>query len=252
MIEYFALIAIFFSSAVYGIIGFGDALVLLPIITPIIGVKNGVILVNIWGTLTSFLNFIKYRKYLDKGYYIRFVSLGVPATIFGTFLIVEIGTEWIELMFGIFILGYSIFKLYQYSKSKNEIEGEIRLDTKSPVIYFGGFTYGFLTALISAAGPVNVALLERTGHYRESFIENFGAIGFTLSMARNPFYFVIGIFPYELLLVFLLGFPIIFIGIKIGQKITPKIPIRTFQVIIFCFLIGISLKSIITAIFRLI
>ena len=45
MIEYFALIAIFFSSFVYGIIGFGDALVLLPIITPIIGVKNGVILV---------------------------------------------------------------------------------------------------------------------------------------------------------------------------------------------------------------
>ena len=252
MIEYFALIAIFFSSAVYGIIGFGDALVLLPIITPIIGVKNGVILVNIWGTLTSFLNFIKYRKYLDKGYYIRFVSLGVPATIFGTFLIIDVGTEWIELMFGIFILGYSIFKLYQYSKSKNEIEGEIRLDTKSPVIYFGGFTYGFLTALISAAGPVNVALLERTGHYRENFIENFGVIGFTLSMARNPFYFVTGIFPYELLLVFLLGFPIIFIGIKIGQKITPKIPIRTFQVIIFCFLIGISLKSIITAIFRLI
>ena len=252
MIEYFALIAIFFSSFVYGIIGFGDALVLLPIITPIIGVKNGVILVNIWGTLTSFLNFIKYRKYLDKGYYFRFISLGVPATIFGTFLIVEIGTEWIELMFGIFILGYSIFKLYQYSKSKNEIEGEIRLDTRSPVIFFGGFTYGFLTALLSAAGPVNVALLERTGHYRENFIENFGAIAFTLSMARNPFYFITGIFPYELLLIFLLGFPIIFIGIRVGQKITPKIPIKTFQVIIFCFLIGISLKSIITAIFRLI
>jgi uncharacterized membrane protein YfcA len=252
MIEYFALIAIFFSSFVYGVIGFADALVLLPIITPIIGVKNGVILVNIWGTLTSFLNFIKYRKYLDKGYYFRFISLGVPATIFGTFLIIDIGTEWIELMFGIFILGYSIFKLYQYSKSKNEIEGEIRLDTRSPVIFFGGFTYGFLTALISAAGPVNVALLERTGHYRENFIENFGAIGFTLSMARNPFYLVTGIFPYELLLIFLLGFPIILIGTRVGQKITPKIPIKTFQVIIFCFLIGISLKSIITAIFRLI
>ena len=120
MIIYLSLIAIFFSSMVYGVIGFGDALILIPIITPIIGIKNAIILVNLWGILTALLNFIKYRRLFDKAYFIRFLSLGIPATIFGTFLLVEIRLEWIELIFGAFVLGYSALKLYQYLKKKRQ------------------------------------------------------------------------------------------------------------------------------------
>ena len=247
MIIYFSIIAIFFSSMVYGIIGFGDALVLIPIITPIIGIKNAVILVNLWGILTALLNFIKYRELLDKGYLMRFLSLGIPATIFGIFLFIEIRLEWIELILGGFILGYSTIKLITYLKKKNDIEFEVRLNSTSPLIIAVGGSYGFLATLISAVGPLNVAMLEKTGHYRENFIENFAAIGFFLSITRAPFYFVTNIFPYDLLILFLLGFPIIFLGTKLGQWLTPKIPIKAFQIIIFCFLIIIGLKSIITS-----
>jgi uncharacterized membrane protein YfcA len=252
MIVYISLIAIFFSSMVYGIIGFGDALVLIPIITPIIGVKNAVILVNIWGFFPALLNFIKYRKFLDKGYFFRFLSLGIPATVLGTYLIINIRLEWIELTLGIFIFTYSTIKLFKYYKNQDNIFLEKKINTTSPIIFFGGFTYGLLTGLISAAGPINVALLEKTGHYRENFIENFAAIGTMLSISRIPFYMIGDIFPFELLLIFLLGFPIIFFGTKLGHKITPRIPVNTFQIIIFCFLLGISIKSIITASFGLI
>jgi uncharacterized membrane protein YfcA len=236
---------------VYGIIGFGDALILIPIITPIIGIKNAVILLNLWGILTAFLNFVKYRNLLDKGYFIRFLSLGIPATILGTFLLIEIRLEWIELILGIFIFGYSILKLYQYLKKENDVELMNQINSTSPLIIAGGFSYGLLTALISAAGPLNVAMLEKTGHYRESFIGNFAGVGFFLSVVRTPFYFTTNIFPYDLLLLFLLGFPVIFLGTKVGQRLTPKIPIKTFQIIIFCFLILIGIKSIITSIFGL-
>jgi len=251
MIIYLSLIAIFFSSMVYGVIGFGDALILIPIITPIIGIKNAVILVNLWGILTALLNFIKYRELLDKGYFIRFLALGIPATIFGTFLFIEIRLEWIELILGAFILGYSAIKLNEYQKKNNDIEFEKRLNSTSPLIIAGGFSYGLLSA-ISAVGPLNVAMLEKTGHYRENFIGNFAAIGFSLSVARLPFYFVTNIFPYDLVLLFILGFPIIFLGTKFGQKLTPKIPVKKFQVVVFCFLIVIGLKSVITSIFSLI
>ena len=237
---------------VYGVIGFGDALILIPIITPIIGIKNAVILVNLWGILTALLNFIKYRKLLDKGYFIRFLALGIPATIFGTFLFIEIRLEMIELILGAFILGYSVIKLSEYLKKKDAIEFEKRLNSTSPLILAGGFSYGLLSALISAVGPLNVAMLEKTGHYRENFIGNFAAIGFSLSIARTPFYFITNIFPYELLILFLLGFPIIFLGTKFGQKLTPKIPINKFQVIVFCFLIVIGLKSVITSVISLV
>lgn len=251
MIIYLSLIAIFFSSMVYGVIGFGDALILIPIIIPLIGIKNAVILVNLWGILTALLNFIKYRKLLDKGYFLRFLLLGIPATIFGIFLFIEIRLEWIELILGGFILGYSTIKLIKYFQKKDVIEVEKRLNSTSPLIIAGGGSYGLLATLISAVGPLNVAMLEKTGHYRENFIENFAAIGFSLSITRAPFYFVTNIFPYDLLLLFLLGFPIIFLGTKLGQRLTPKIPIKAFQVIVFCFLIFIGLKSIITSAFGL-
>ena len=252
MIIYLSLIAIFFSSMVYGVIGFGDALILIPIITPLIGIKNAVILVNLWGILTALLNFIKYRDLLDKGYFIRFLSLGIPATIFGTFLFIDIRLEWIELILGMFILGYSVIKLNEYLQKKDDIEFEKRLNSTSPLIIAGGFSYGLLSALISAVGPLNVAVLEKSGHYRENFIGNFAAIGFSLSIARTPFYFVTDIFPYDLILLFILGFPIIFLGTKFGQKFTPKIPIKKFQVVVFCFLLIISVNSIVRSIFSLI
>ena len=125
------------------------------------------------------------------------------------------------------------------------------INTTSPLIIAGGFSYGLLAALIGAVGPLNVAMLEKTGHYRENFIENFAAIGFSLSIARTPFYFTTNIFPYDLLLLFLLGFPIIFLGTKFGQRLTPKIPIKAFQVVVFCFLIVLSVKSITTSIIGL-
>ncbi|MFW9999107.1 MAG: TSUP family transporter [Candidatus Hodarchaeota archaeon] len=252
MIIYLSLFAIFFSSMVYGIIGFGDALVLIPIITSIIGIKNAVILVNIWGTFPALLNFIKYRKFLDKGYFFRFLSLGIPATILGTYLIINISVEWIELFLGIFILTYSSLKLIKYFKNPENIEVRKEINTTSSLVLFGGFSYGLLTGLISAAGPLNVAILEKTGHYRESFIENFAAIGTMLSISRIPLYFLGNIFPYDLILVFLLAFPIIFIGAKLGQQITPKISVRKFQIIVFLFLLVISLKSIISSIISLI
>lgn len=236
---------------VYGIIGFGDALVLIPIIAPIIGVKNAIILVNIWGTFPALLNFIKYRKFLDKGYFIRFLSLAIPATILGTYLIINIRLEWINLTLGVFILSYSSIKLFKYFKYRENVILEKEINTTSPIIFFGGFSYGILTGLISAAGPINVALLERTGHYRESFIENFAAIGTILSLSRIPFYFIANVFPMDLLLIFLLAFPIIFLGTKFGHKITPKIPVKTFQIIIFCFLLVLSIRSIIVSIVNL-
>ncbi|UCD02050.1 MAG: sulfite exporter TauE/SafE family protein [Promethearchaeota archaeon] len=232
---------------VYGIIGFGDALVLIPIITPIIGIKNAIILVNIWGIFPALLNFIKYREFLDKGYFFRFLSLGIPATILGTYLIIILQVEWIELILGCFILIYSSLKLVKYLKTHDNIEIKNEINSTEPFIFFGGFSYGLLTGLISAAGPINVALLEKTGHYRESFIENFAAIGTMLSFSRIPFYFFEGMFPYELLIIFLLAFPVIFLGTKLGHQITPKIPVKKFQIIIFFFLLGISLKSIISS-----
>lgn len=96
-----------------------------------------------------------------------------------------------------------------------------------------------------------MALLEHTGHYKESFIENFAAVGSVLSLSRIPFYFIGNIFPYELVYVLLLGIPIIYIATRLGHRITPKISLKIFQIIVFCFLLIMSLKSIVESLIGL-
>ena len=179
MLIYLLLIPVFFANMVYGIVGFGNALLMIPFLAPVIGVREAVIFSNLWGVIPAVLNFIKYREYLDKSYFYRFISLGLPATILGTLLILNIQTDWIKLIFGIFVFIYSTIELVQYYKLRNNdfYEEKKILSSKSPLIYVGGFSYGLLTGLISAAGPINVGFLERTGHYRESLIGNFAAVG---------------------------------------------------------------------------
>jgi uncharacterized membrane protein YfcA len=237
---YYILIFVTFSSFVYGLIGFGDALILLPLITPIIGIQSSVILTNFWGFFPCVFNLIQYRHYVDKRFVGKVLLTAVPGAIIGAFTISYMPTRLLEILLGTFIVLFAIIKLYIYLvKDRKSPSTENPLDRNIPdaVIYLGGLSNGFLASVISAAGPINVALLESTGHYRESLIANFAAILLPLSLIRIPLYIINGMFPSDLWKVFLLAVPIILIFTKLGHLLTPKIPIKTFQIIILLFLV---------------
>ncbi len=248
---YYILLFITLSSFVYGLIGFGDALILIPIITPIIGIQSAIVLTNFWGIFPSLVNLIQYRKFVEWKFVGKVLLAAVPGAIIGVFLIPYVAAQILEIILGIFIVLFSVIKLYIYlirdRKPKlpqtevDEVKEEIPI-RKVPefVIYLGGFSNGFLASVISAAGPINVALLESTGHHRESLIGNFAAILLPLSLLRLPLYIINGVCPLDLWIVFLLAIPIILIFTKIGHLLTPKIPIKIFQIIVLIFLLAIG------------
>jgi len=248
MNEFIILLTIFISSLIYGLIGFGDALILIPVLTLFISIQSAVVLVNVWGVVPSLLNLIQYFKFIDKKFFIRGVITGIPGVLVGTILIVILPLRWIELTLGLFVLVYSTLKIIKYGK-KNK-PGDIIIDKSdelklpNSVLVIGGFSYGFFGALIGAAGPINIALLENTGHHREEFIGNFAAISTVFGLIRIPLYLTQQIFPTEYLLVFFIAFPVIFIATKIGHFITPKIKVESFQLIIHIILFISSIRTI--------
>ncbi len=248
MSEYIILLAVFISSFIYGLIGFGDALILIPILTLFINIQSAVVLVNLWGVVPSILNLIQYFKFIDKKFFIRGILTGIPGVIVGTFLIVILPLRWIELTLGLFVLVYSILKIVKYRNKKKPKEDIIDKSNEqhlpNSVLVVGGFSYGFFGALIGAAGPINIALLENTGHYREEFIGNFAAISTVFGLIRIPLYLTQQLFPTEYLLVFFVAFPVIFIATKIGHFINPKIKVNSFQLIIHIMLFISSIRTI--------
>ncbi len=248
MNELIILLTIFISSFIYGLIGFGDALILIPVLTLFISIQSAVVLVNLWGVVPSLLNLIQYFKFIDKKFFIRGVITGIPGVFVGTLLIVILPLRWIELTLGLFVLVYSTLKIIKYGK-KNKPEDNIiyrsdEYNLPNSILVVGGFSYGFFGALIGAAGPINIALLENTGHHREEFIGNFAAISTVFGLIRIPLYLTQQIFPTEYLLVFFIAFPVIFIATKIGHFITPKIKIESFQLIIHIMLFISSIRTI--------
>jgi len=204
--------------------------------------------VNFWGVLTSLLNLIQYYKFIDKKFFIRGVITGIPGVLLGTLLIVILPLRWIELTLGLFVLVYSTLNIVKYLKKKKLEENIINksddLHLPNSVLIVGGFSYGFFGALIGAAGPINIALLENTGHYREEFIGNFAAISTVFGLIRIPLYLTQQLFPTEYLIVFFIAIPVIFIATKIGHWITPKIPVQSFQLIIQILLFISSIRTI--------
>ena len=246
------------AFAVGAIAGFGDSLIFIALAAIFLDVRTAIVLASFWSIFLSTFNAINYRHYYDKIFLKKQVIPGITGIVIGSFLLVISSLRWLEFSLGIFVLIYVMTKLNKIRKDnilKSEnFEEFSNLDNSkkeiSNVLFFTGtFSYGFLSGLIGASGPINVALLERTGHERESFIANFSLASLIVSPFKLGIYLWNGLFPAEFIGVFLVGIILIFLLTRIGHWLTPKIPKEKFSFLILILLLIISIRLIVVSIF---
>jgi len=251
----FILLILALAMLIGSTIGFGDSLILIPLVAIFLDIRTAIVLAGFWSIFLSILNAIKYRNNIDKSFVKKHVGFGILGAIIGSLLIVIAPLQWLEIFMAVFIMVYVITKIREMRKIKAIKEENIELlnSTIDPVksipnffIYSGGFSYGLLSGLIGAAGPINVALLERTGHEREEFIGTFAIISVIIGTIKTGIYLGKNLFPIELLVVYLLGFIVIFVMTRIGHWLTPKIPKEKFKIIVLLLLIVISIRLVLS------
>lgn len=245
---FYILLILAFSVVVGSTLGFGDSLTFIPIAAIFLDVRIATVLMGFWSTLMSILNALKYRSYIDKPLLKKYLGPGICGVIIGAILIVIAPIRWLELFMGIFIVLYLVIKIRQIKREKSE-EFEITNELPDSLFYTGAFSYGFFSGLIGASGPINVALLERTGHERESFIGNFAILSVLVSSVKLGIYSWNGLFPLDLILLFVIGILVIFIVTRFGHWLTPRIPVKTFQILIMVLLSIISMRLIVVSLF---
>jgi len=239
-------------------VGFADAMILIPLMSLLINIQTAILLSGYWGILLSTINFIKYRKAVDSVYFKRMLILGIPGVILGSLLINILETKWIQFALGCFILAYAIPRLILLLRLPRIAHPDVSCQNplsfeQSPnleqivnpysLLLTGGFIYGFLGGLISASGPVNAIILEKTHHEREQFIGNFNAIGLFLSIIKLGVYTANGLFPIDLLDLYLIGFPIIILACWCGHRLTSHISKSTFTKIVLGLLIIMGFRT---------
>lgn len=239
----YILLIVFISTFVSSTIGFGDALILVPLLASIIGVREAIVLTGFWTILVSVFNFIKYFRWIDRRYWKIVGMSGVPGVLLGSILIGILNVTYIQFLLGIFIILFVMREIFQFWRDTGQItEGRI---LPVPILTVGGFSYGFLGGLIGASGPVNVMMLQVYKYSRETFIGTFAAVGVILSAIKLTVYIVTDLFPLALWAVYLLGIPMIIIATRLGHKISSQIPLKVFRGIILVFLVIIGIRTII-------
>ena len=250
------LIILSFAVLIGSVLGFGDSLVFISITSLFLEIRAVVVLMGFWTLALSVLNAIKYRQLIDTRFLKKFLLPGILGVILGSYLMVIVASRWIEFSLGGFILIYVSSKIIEMRNVRKDIKAGVfnpklrNIDSVPGFIFYSGaFSYGFIGGLIGASGPINVVLLERCGYEKERFIANFSITSVILNSFRLNIYVLNSLFPVDYLLLFLLGFIVVFVVTRIGHWITPRIPKTQFQILVLILLTLVGFRLILTSLF---
>jgi len=252
------LLILAFAMFIGGLTGFADSLIFIAFAAIFLDVRVAIVLASFWSIFLSTFNAINYRHYYDKVFLKKQVIPGITGIVIGSFLLVISSLRWVELSLGLFVLIYVMSRFNKIRKDRilksekfdqfTNIDKD-KKEISNTLFYTGAFSYGFLSGLIGASGPINVVLLEKTGHERESFIANFSLASLIVSPFKLGIYLYNGLFPVEFIGVFLVGIILIFVLTRVGHWLTPKIPKEKFYFLILILLLIISIRLILVSIF---
>jgi len=149
MLTYLLLFCVSFAAAlVSGSVGFGGALLLLPVLVPMVGVNNAVPLLTVAqlvgnGSRVAF----GFRRIHWKPV-ILFLCAAIPLSIVGAFTFVQLPKGIVSRCIGAAILLFLFLRAPQETARRHE----------RAFLFFGGGLTGFLSGLVGSAGPLGAAI----------------------------------------------------------------------------------------------
>ncbi len=236
-------LVIFITHTLEAVTGFGCAVLAMPFVTALLGIRMGVMVITVlaW-ILALYFAVVKFRDIDWKQYFIitGFMLLGLPV---GMYLFRSVDSSNLKLILAIFILAVSTYQLYRLGMNKK---------TKAPVVARSAFVYylllmagGVIHGIFSSGGPLVVLYASRQLQQKGTFRATLCLLWTTLNTIIIASYLIEGSFTAPIAKTTALLVPFVLAGIIAGEKIHDKVNERTFSLIVFGMLF-------LTAIFMLI
>jgi uncharacterized membrane protein YfcA len=142
------LVAGYVAATISGAAGFGGALLLLPVLSYTVGVKEAVPILTIAQLMGNLSRAWFGHSAIQWRPALAFSAGAVPASIIGARLFIELPSDLILRMVGVFLLG--VVALRHTAVGRRPLPGDLL-----PV---AGAIVGFLSALVGSAGPLGAAV----------------------------------------------------------------------------------------------
>lgn len=182
-----------------------------------------------------------FRKGLDKK---LLVNIGLPSVAFvilGGFLSKSLNSDYLEVILGVFLIGFSLIFIIKSTLS-------IAPNRKNAII--GGSLSGFSAGLLGTGGAIRGLTMAAFNLEKSVFIATSAFIDFMIDFSRTFVYYNNGyIHNHDLKYVPFL-FVIGIVGSYIGKKILAYIPQNKFRKISLMFILLIGIITIIQLAFK--
>jgi uncharacterized protein len=154
-----ALVA-FIASTLSGVVGFGGAMLFLPVLVAIYGVKASVPILTVSVLFGNVSRVIFNRRELNLKLVALFSFGAIPFAIWGSFVYVALPPHWIKKGIGIFLLVTVVFR---------HLKPNFKMK-KAWLFTPLGALNGFLSALIGGVGPLSSPFFLAYGLTKEAFV----------------------------------------------------------------------------------
>ncbi len=168
----------FISAVISGAAGFGGALVLLPILASIVGVKTAVPILTIAQLFGNASRVWFGRHELKWKPVFFFLLTAIPFSIFGSYLFTDTDSHKIKFGIGIFLI---ILVIYRRAGIK-----KIPLGTNGMLL--GGALTGFLSGLIGSAGPLGAAFFLELNLTATAYVASEAFTALTMHLTKTIIY----------------------------------------------------------------
>ncbi len=226
---------LFVSSLARSALGFGDALIAMPLLVLVVGLHTAAPLVALVATTIAVVILWGNWRAIDLRATWRIIlasALGIPL---GLLLIKEVSEQLMQAMLGVLLIAFSLYNLLQPRLVMRQDRWELA--------YGFGFFAGVLGGAYNTVGP----LLVVYGQLRQWSPEQFRV---TLQSCFFPAYFFIvvghgvaGLLTLHVLTLYSLALPVVLLAIYLGGRLNAWIPREFFTrcINIALMLIGIAL-----------
>ena len=226
-----AIAIIFCGVLLQGIFGFGSALLAMPLLSLILGVKVATPVFALLAATANILMILTSWQKVELSSLWRLAIATLPGIICGVGLLHLVPSIWMMRALGLFLIGFGGYGL-----------GKFQLPEIAENWAYG---FGFLAGVLGSAYNINGPPIVIYGNMRRWNPRQF--------RATLPCYFclsapsiiighgVSGLWTQQVFQLYGLGLPAIAIAIGLGREINRRLPVQRFQQLIYFILIGLGI-----------
>ena len=219
---------IFVAAFVRSALGFGDAVIAMPLLAMVIGLKTATPLVAFMGPTISIIILARSWRGGDMTSAARLIVaslLGIPLGIYG---LARLPEEPLKIALGILILLYGVFGLARPgARIRNE---------KAWLPWLVGWTAGVLGGAYNTNGPPVVAYGMLRGWPPERFRATLQGYFLPTGLAILAGHGIAGMWTGEVFRFYLYSLPAIVIGVVLGGLVNRKLTHELFAKLVYGFL----------------